>query len=256
MQFLIKNLLYSTMFHPLCKRRYFSINSSASYDDLSIGITPNNGNNFKLFFENVKVSKREIYKKLKDKSGVYLFLNKQTSEMYIGSSVQLSKRMAIHFYNAKSSQETTIIFYRAMRKYGLENFDLAILEFCESNETDCSKLEQFWIDYYQPKYNILKEARSSRGFKHSIETINKLKKMFYKENHPKFGTINSTETRKAISDSLKEFYKTNSSPFKGVKGELSPQYGLNGTSVFIYSESGKELIFPSINGAKNHFKVR
>ena len=65
-----------------------------------------------------------------------------------------------------------------MRKYGLENFSLAIIEFCTPDLASCLELEQKWIDYYQPKYNILKEARSSIGFRHSKETISKLKDMF------------------------------------------------------------------------------
>ncbi len=144
-----------------------------------------------MFFDNVLASKRDIYKNLKDKSGVYIFRNKNTKDHYVGSSVNLSKRMAAHFYNARgfaTNKKTSIIFYRAMRKYGLENFSLGIIEFCTSDVTDCSKLvatPQKWIDLYQPEYNMLKEARSSTGFSHSVETISNLKQMFSKENHPK-----------------------------------------------------------------------
>jgi group I intron endonuclease len=138
-----------------------------------------------LFFDNVLASKRDIYKELKHKSGVYMVLNNITKDIYIGSSVNLTRRIAIHIFHAGSNKETNIVFYRAMRKYGLENFSLAIIEFCTSDSAVCLELEQKWIDYYQPKYNILKEARSSIGFQHSKETINKLKDMFSKENHPK-----------------------------------------------------------------------
>ena len=41
-----------------------------------------------------------------------------------------------------------------------------------------------------------------------------------------------------------------------MKGILSPQYGIGGELVFCYSKTGKELIFPSINAARQHFKVR
>ena len=95
-----------------------------------------------MFFDDVKASKRDIYKKLKDKKGVYMFINKINNCCYVGSSVNLSKRMAAHTFHAKSDQETSIVFYRAMKKYGLENFSLAILEFCPKNVTDCSVLEQ------------------------------------------------------------------------------------------------------------------
>jgi len=67
-----------------------------------------------------------------------------------------------------------------MKKYKLENFSLAILEFCKSDLNICAEIEQKWIDIYQPKYNILKIARSSLGLKHSIDTILKLKERFKK----------------------------------------------------------------------------
>jgi hypothetical protein len=44
-----------------------------------------------------------------------------------------------------------------------------------------AKLEQKWIDLYKPKYNILKIAGSSSGFRHSIETIDKLKQFSQKQ---------------------------------------------------------------------------
>ena len=164
--------------------------------------------------------------------------------------------MASHFYNANSDWVTNIIIIRAMRKYKLENFSLAILEFCISDVKVCSNLEQKWIDYYKPSYNILKFADSSSGFSHKIETINKLKELLKKENHPNYGKIRSSETRKAISEGIKNFYLTNSHPSKGLKGKLSPQYGIRGHFVFCYNKTGEELIFPSINAAKQHFKVR
>ena len=55
---------------------------------------------------------------------------------------------------------------------------------------------------------------------------------------------------------VKKFYLNNSHPSKGLKGKLSPQYGIAGQFVFCYNKKGTELIFPSINGAKQHFKVR
>lgn len=213
-------------------------------------------NNFVVFFENVLISKRDIYKQLKGKSGVYLFINNITNKLYVGSSIVLSRRMASHFYHVNSIKNTNIILYRAMRKYKLENFSFAILEFCKSDIIICSDLEKKWIDFYKPDYNILKIPGSSSGFRHSIDTINKLKQLFKKENHPKFGSKNSVETNLAISEGIKEFYRNYDHHAKGKKGVLSAQYGIGAMFVFCYSKTGEELIFPSINGAKNHFKVR
>jgi len=99
-------------------------------------------------------------------------------------------------------------------------------------------------------------AGNSFGYKHSIETINKLKEIFSKENHPKFGSNASDETKKAISDGIKNYYSNNSHTRKGLKGKLSSQYGIQGKFVFCYDKTGEELIFPSINATKQHFKVR
>jgi hypothetical protein len=100
---------------------------------------------FKLFFNNIASSRRDIYKKIKNKSGVYLFINNITGDKYIGSSIILSRRMASHFYHGSiklDQKNTKSILYRAMRKYKLENFSLAILEFCKSDTLKTAKLEQ------------------------------------------------------------------------------------------------------------------
>jgi len=89
-----------------------------------------------------------------------------------------------------------------------------------------------------------------------VETINKLKGIFRKENHPKFGYTTSDDTKKAISEGIKEFYLKNNNPFKGLKGKLSRQYGIGGSPVFCYSKNNEELVFPSVNAARQHFKVR
>nr|YP_010564227.1 hypothetical protein OYW92_mgp13 [Epichloe bromicola]UYX62211.1 hypothetical protein [Epichloe bromicola] len=218
--------------------------------------TPLNPEEFIHFFQNVKKNKKDIYKTLRKKAGIYVFINNKTNQLYVGSSINLTKRMVSYYYYYNSDKPSKLVITRAMRKYGLDNFSLGIKEFCDNNPKICLDLEQKWIDYYKPKYNVLTIAGNSSGYKHNIETINKLKEMFKKENHPKFGSTTSVETREAISESIKIFYSNNSHPSKGLKGKLSPQYGIGGKFVFCYSETGKELIFPSINATKNHFKVR
>jgi len=112
------------------------------------------------------------------------------------------------------------------------------------------------MDHYKPSYNILKVAGSSFGFTHKFETIVKLKERFRKENHPNFGKKFTCETKKAINDNIRNFYLNNNHPFKGLKGKLSPQYGIGGSFVFCYNENNDELILPSINATRQHFKVK
>lgn len=59
-------------------------------------------------------------------------------------------------------------------KYGLSEFRLEVLEYC--NSEDVLKREQFFLDYLNPEYNILKIAGSRKGFKVLDETKAKISK--------------------------------------------------------------------------------
>ena len=61
-----------------------------------------------------------------------------------------------------------MLICKALLKYGYSGFRLEILEFCCLEEI--LDREQYSIDKYEPKFNILKVAGSSLGFKHSEAT--------------------------------------------------------------------------------------
>ena len=65
-----------------------------------------------------------------------------------------------------------MVIYKALLKYGYANFSLEILEYCEPSK--CIEREQYYIDLFKPKYNILPTAGSSLGFKHSEESKKKI----------------------------------------------------------------------------------
>ena len=253
-------LLSKVQFWLLCigvkKKGSISEISKRSYSESSNQGSPFNPEEFAIFFYNIKEEKKDIYKELRNKSGVYMLINNITKKIYIGSSLNLTKRMVSYYYYTNSDKLSKSVIIRAMKKHRLENFSLGILEFCKKDSKVCLNLEQKWLDKYKPEYNVLNVAGNSFGFKHSIETIIELKQRLNKENHPKFGTVTSSETKKSISAGVKNFYLTKSHPAKGLKGKFSAQYGIGGNSVFCYSKTDKELIFPSINAAKQHFKVR
>jgi len=241
------------------KRKYSSANLNIENNN---NLEPDKGA-FVMFFKNVEKSKSEIYNNLRKKSGVYIFINNLTKDTYVGSSLNLTNRMTHHFFHAKSGSKGKTIINRAMNKYKLSNFSLGVLEFCTKDVITCTTLEQKWINHYKPNYNILKIAGSSFGFTHSIHTIIKLKNrfkgelhLFYKKNEGAHGSTTSPETVEAIKKGIKKFYLNNSHPYKGKTGKLSPQYGIGGSLVFCYNKENTELIFPSINATRQHFKVR
>lgn len=83
-----------------------------------------------------------------------MFKNKINNKCYIGQAQSLKKRISHHFSNIKT-QRYDLPLYRAINKYGIENFDITILKEYSSdiNHSDlCKQKDQDEI-YYIEKYN-------------------------------------------------------------------------------------------------------
>lgn len=81
-------------------------------------------------------------------NSIYLITNKVNSKTYIGKTTKsLQERFKRHCYNHKT-QNTYL--YRAMRKYGIENFTIELLEETQS----LNKQEIYWIKTLKPHYNM------------------------------------------------------------------------------------------------------
>lgn len=91
----------------------------------------------------------------KGKSGVYLWTNKVNGKKYIGSSVDLAKRLK-NYFNISYLKEfkDIMLIYKALLAHGFDNFRLDILEHCKPS--DLIKREQYYIDLLNPEYSILK----------------------------------------------------------------------------------------------------
>jgi group I intron endonuclease len=73
------------------------------------------------------------------------------------------------------------MIYRALLKNKYSKFSLNILEYCSPKKA--TEREQYYLDLLNPKYNILKKAGSLLGFKHSLETLAKMKNRKLTEVH-------------------------------------------------------------------------
>lgn len=125
-------------------------------------------------FHNADVQKSEIIKEIKGKAGVYRWINTKNGKSYVGSSVDLSKRLYRYFSLAHTTiQSKHSAICRALIKYGYGNFRFEILESCDKKENIIR--EQYFLDLLKPEYNNLKLAGSPLGFKHTEETKAKLR---------------------------------------------------------------------------------
>lgn len=143
---------------------------------------------------NVLEQRIKISADLKGKSGVYCWYNLLNGNYYIGSAIDLRNRINDYFQQSYFRDKSNLIIIRSILKYGLGNFSLIILEY--SSQENLISREQYWLDLLNPEYNILEKAGSSLGYKHSLESIDKLSRLALRRKH-------SDEVRQAMSKTRK-----------------------------------------------------
>nr|QJQ35221.1 GIY-YIG endonuclease [Fusarium ramigenum]SNU76836.1 TPA: GIY-YIG endonuclease [Fusarium oxysporum f. sp. lycopersici]SNU77060.1 TPA: GIY-YIG endonuclease [Fusarium oxysporum f. sp. cucumerinum]SNU77837.1 TPA: GIY-YIG endonuclease [Fusarium oxysporum]SNU76885.1 TPA: GIY-YIG endonuclease [Fusarium oxysporum f. sp. lycopersici] len=128
-------------------------------------------------YSDVVSCKPAIYSMNRGKSGVYCWRNKISNKAYVGSGLDLTRRLNDYLkprYLKKELLSKNSKIYGSLLKYGYSNFSLDILEYCEQPDLLIER-EQYYIDLLNPEYNICKVAGSRSGCKHSPETLLKLK---------------------------------------------------------------------------------
>lgn len=104
--------------------------------------------------------------------GIYRIINKIIGNAYIGSSVNISVRMYT-YYSLRSLAESNRPIDRALLKYGFSNFTLETLEY--SDKHNVIERELYYMDLIKPKYNIVEIAGSTLGYKHTPESLAKMR---------------------------------------------------------------------------------
>lgn len=83
---------------------------------------------------------------------IYKIINKVNGDFYIGkTSKSKEERLKKHFYNSSYKIETYL--YRAIRKYGCDNFIIEEIE-AKIPKEKLDERETFWINKLNPKYNM------------------------------------------------------------------------------------------------------
>ena len=134
----------------ICKRTIFT---SSGLEPVKVYLNPDK-------------EKELIIRDNKDRGGIYRWVNLDSGKSYIGSSSNLSTRFKQYFnYNHISYPKRNLRIYKALLKYGYSGFKLEILEYCYLEIL--LEREQFYLDTWNPEYNILKVAGSPLGYRHS-----------------------------------------------------------------------------------------
>lgn len=81
--------------------------------------------------------KLEDYKQLTF-TGIYKITNCVNNKIYIGQARNISRRIYEHIRSTISKQKSDYNYplHRAFRKYGLDNFDIEVLERCSAEDLD------------------------------------------------------------------------------------------------------------------------
>nr|QBM31561.1 hypothetical protein [Arthrobotrys musiformis] len=105
-----------------------------------------------------------------------MWTNKLNGKKYIGSSINLRRRLLQYYNVTRLLNEKSMPICVALLKHGYQNFSFTILEFCDID--NLLTREKHFFEIYSPEYNILKIPGSPvRGFgwKHSEATIESMR---------------------------------------------------------------------------------
>lgn len=90
-------------------------------------------------------------------TGVYVLVNILNNHKYIGSSINIRKRIFQHRSALRSNKHHSRHLQNAYNKYGEDKFEIMILETCEPIKDTLEFLEQKYLDL-KPEYNVAPKA--------------------------------------------------------------------------------------------------
>lgn len=195
---------YNLLTTLITKRNYSTSSPSSTNLPLPIKI-------FSDLHDNDKIL--SYSKILRNKAGIYSFVNTINDERYLGSAKDLYLRLIEHLSNKKSNSA----LQNAIVKHGLDKFNFCLYEYFTYHTKVVSHwaltdLETSYIEKYpyNKLYNRMRPATNITGCKHTDEAkLNMLKRYVDKSNLPMYGKKHRDNVLKLISK----------------PGELNPMFG-------------------------------
>lgn len=96
--------------------------------------------------------------------GIYLITNKINGRCYVGQSVDITRRWRQHKEVAYREQAP---LYKAIQKYGIENFDFCVLEECSREELDSKEIQ--YIEQYNSYFCGYNQTRGGNQYSHNVK---------------------------------------------------------------------------------------
>lgn len=195
-------------------------------------------------YDNTKLLKQDILKDNRGKPGIYRWTNKINGNTYVGSGLDLTKRLRSYF-NVNELKRSPRPITDALIKYGHDNFALEILEYC--SESELLAREQYYLDSLVPEYNILKHAYSLQGYKHTEENINKFKSKIISSDHKELlsslhkGKEVSLETREKLAKATADYKKNNPLSSEALANIRAKTLEREGVSVSVLNTETNEI---------------
>ena len=125
------------------------------------------------------------YTKIPKTSGLYQIINLKNNKMYIGSAVNLRRRVHKHYYELKTNTHNNKYLLRSFKKHGEDNFQVNIFIMNVSHEILLEKEKQFII-----KHNTL-----TNGYNAILDNSTHFKKLNTTKKHI---CINKQQQQKAV----------------------------------------------------------
>jgi hypothetical protein len=172
-----------------------------------------------MIFSNADTDKLAILNYIKGKAGIYMWTNKLNGKKYVGSSVDLRRRL-LEYYNVKRIlNEKSMPINKSLLKHGYQSFSLTILEFCDRDSL--VSREKHFFEVYSPEYNILKTPGSpdrGRGWVHSEASIEKIRLAALKRTEsPEVLAKMSTEQTSGIKVEVTDVETQTSTTYHAIK---------------------------------------
>ena len=173
---------------------------------------------------------------------IYKITNSINGKIYIGkTSSSIEERWKEHKRDSIKENEKHRPLYRAMNKYGVENFSIEELEKCDTDKIACER-EKYWIEYYGSFKNGYNATKGGDG-------------KTYADYDLIYALFQEGKTNKEICQITGYAVKTVTSALeqKGVSAEERKLRGFVSSQIVLMIDKDTEEIlniFPSYNAAE------